>query len=412
MKIFISYRRADSTYLIGRIKDRLVDAFGQQSVFRDLDDIPAGVDFRHVLTQETNECNIMLVIIGPTWAGITDAKGKKRLFEPTDYTRIEVETGLKRLGENDMTVIPVLLMNASMPTSEQLPASLGQLTYQNAISIRNDPDFNNDIQKLIADIRRSRGYAEEDLTTEYFEPKTIYIAEGDFWMGSPEGRGFPGYEMPQHQVMLPAYRIGKYPTKNSEYEEFIRRTGRLVTPGMGWNGQKVPRGYEDHPVAGVNWFDAMAYCRWLSQTTGRSYSLPNEAQWEKACRGRNTSLYPWGSELDSKRCNHGRPEIAPVQAYAAQNEYNLFDLVGNVPQWTCTLWGERRIAPDPEFSYPWRDDARNDTNASPHLRRVVRGGSFRDKAAFLRCSARSGQVPEDGGLLGARHGFRVVMSVS
>src|SRR5512147_1736144 len=120
-KIFISYRRADSTYLIGRIRDRLMNAFGEQSVFRDLDDIPAGVDFRTVLETETNGCNVMLVIIGPQWASITDAGGNKRLFNPGDYTRIEVETGLKRLVDNKIIVIPVLVMNAWMPSAQDLP---------------------------------------------------------------------------------------------------------------------------------------------------------------------------------------------------------------------------------------------------------------------------------------------------
>src|SRR5690606_38856857 len=131
IKIFISYRRADSTYLIGRIKDRLLAVFGEQSVFRDLDDIPAGVDFRSVLEKETNGCNVMLVIIGPQWAGITDVKGNKRLFYPSDYTRIEVETGLRRMSEQKATVIPVLVMSASMPSSLEIPESPGLLTYQN-----------------------------------------------------------------------------------------------------------------------------------------------------------------------------------------------------------------------------------------------------------------------------------------
>jgi hypothetical protein len=180
MKIFISYRRADSTYLIGRIRDRLMAAFGDKSVFRDLDDIPTGVDFRTVLEEETSGCNVMLVIIGPQWAGITGANGNKRLFDPGDYTRIEVETGLKGLSENKTTVMPVLVMNARMPSSHELPESLAQLTYQNAISIRNDPDFNTDIERLIRDIRRSRGYAEEDVSTEYFEPKRFTLRKVHF----------------------------------------------------------------------------------------------------------------------------------------------------------------------------------------------------------------------------------------
>ena len=386
-------------------------AFGDKSVFRDLDDIPAGVDFRAVLNEETSDCNIMLVIIGPQWAGITDVNGNKRLFDPNDYTRIEVETGLRGLSENKTTVFPVLVMNAPMPSARDLPESLAQLTYQNAISVRNDPDFNNDIERLIRDIRRSRGYAEEDISAEYFEPKTIYIAEGPFWMGSPALEGIPAHETPQCELTLPAFRIGKYPVKNSQYEVFIRQTRRIVSLGMGWDGQKVPEGLQDHPVAGVTWFDALAYCQWLKETTGRNYSLPNEAQWEKACRGGNNFIYPWGDEFDPGRSNCGRPNLASVDAYPAQNDYGCFDFVGNVLQWTCSLWGEKRIAPDPEYRYPWEDDARNDLHANSQIRRVVRGSSFRAEPKFLRCSARSGQAPADTGLPGGRHGFRVAMIV-
>jgi iron(II)-dependent oxidoreductase len=211
--------------------------------------------------------------------------------------------------------------------------------------------------------------------------------------------------------MLPAFRIGKYPVKNSQYEEFIRQTKRMVSPSMGWDGQKVAKGFQDHPVTGVAWFDALAYCQWLVEKTGRKYTLPNEAQWEKACRGGNNFVYPWGNEFDPKRCNYGGPTLTPVDAYPAQNDYGCFDFVGNVPQWTCTLWGEKRIVPDSEYLYPWKEDARNDPNANSQIRRVVRGGSFKADQKFLRCSARSGQAPDDLGLPGARHGFRVAMIV-
>jgi formylglycine-generating enzyme required for sulfatase activity len=411
MRIFISYRRADSTYLIGRIKDRLTAAFGDQSVFRDLDDIPGGVDFRTVLEKETNDCNVMLVIIGPQWAGITGVKGNKRLLDPADYTRIEVETGLKRLAEQRAMVIPVLVMNAPMPSAQELPESLSQLTYQNAISIRNDPDFNGDMERLIGDIKRAQGIGAE-ITVQYFEPETIAILEGTFRMGSPEAPGIPFYETPQHEIKLPTYRIGKYPVTNTQYEEFIRQTGKLVTPSMGWEGQSVPKDLEQHPVSGVTWYDALAYCQWLSEKTERNYSLPNEAQWEKACRGGNGSIHPWGDEFDSKRSNQGCSTQAPVDAYPAQNNFGCYDFVGNVRQWTCSLWGEKRIAPDPRFAYPWRDDRRNDLSANRQIRRVIRGSSFKDTLNLLRCIARSGQLPDDVGLLEARHGFRVVIVVS
>jgi formylglycine-generating enzyme required for sulfatase activity len=409
MKIFISYRRADSTYLVGRIRDRLIDAFGDQTVFRDLDDIPAGVDFRTVLEKETNECDVMLVVIGPQWAGITDASGNKRLFNPKDYTLIEVETGLKRLGNGMVSVIPILVMNAQMPSSRELPESLEQLTFQNAISIRNDPDFNHDIEKLIRNIRHLRGFATNEFSVEYFEPETIYIAEGTFLMGSQPGDGIFPYETPQHEVILPAYRFGKYPVTNTQFELFIQETGKPVTPAMGWNGQKVPANLENLPVPGITWFEALAYCQWLSQKTGRRYTVPNEAQWEKACRGGNSFLYPWGEEFDPARCNHGNQKIAAVDIFPAQNEFGCFDLVGNARQWTCTLWGEKRISPDPKYAYPWKDDRRNDLNASRQIRRVVRGSSMKDEIGLLRCSTRSGQLPDDVGLPEARHSFRVVM---
>ena len=409
MKIFVSYRRADSTYLVGRIKDRLEAAFGRQSVFRDLDDIPAGVDFRTVLEKETGECKVMLVVIGPEWARITDASGNKRLFDPNDFTRIEVETGLKRLGRDSAVVIPVLVMNAQMPSTNDLPESLNQLAFQNAISIRNDPDFDNDINRLIRDIRRSRGFAEGDISFEYFEPETIYLAEGPFWMGSQPGEGISQHETPRSEINLPAYRIGKYPVMNSQYEVFVRETGKLATPSMGWDGQRVPGGLENHPVSGLTFYETLEYCKWLSQKTGRSYSVPNEAQWEKACRGGGENLYPWGNEFDPARCNHGNAKVAPVDAYPAQNEFGCFDFVGNVRQWTCSLWGEKRVSPDPKYAYPWKDDHRNDLNASRQIRRVVRGSSMKDEINLLRCSFRNGQLPDDAGLPDARHCFRVVM---
>lgn len=408
MKIFISYRRADSKYVVDRIRDRLVTAYGEQSVFRDIESIPLGKNFSTVLEAETNGCDVMLVIIGPQWAGITDAQGNKRLFDPADFTRIEIETGLKR---EEILVIPVMVMNAPMPTAKDLPESLGNLTYRNAISVRNDPDFDNDIKRLILGINQAKGGTVETISVARFEPETVFIPQGSFWMGSPVETGIPRHESPQHEVTLPDYRIGKYPVMNEQFEVFVQDTKRSVAPEMEWAGQKVPANADKLPVIGVTWYDALAYCQWLSLKTGRKYSIPSEAQWEKACRSDDKYIYPWGNEFDSRRSNHGCPQLAFVDAYPAQNEYGCFDLVGNVRQWTCTLWGEKRITPDLRYAYPWKDDGRNELNASRQVRRVVRGSSFKDDLKFIRCSARSGQIPDDKGLPGTRHSFRVVMNV-
>ncbi len=251
--------------------------------------------------------------------------------------------------------------------------------------------------------------SEETIDTEPFEPETILIPKGPFFMGSLNAGDAPAHETPQHTVNLPAYRIGKYPVTNSQYEEFVREKQIAVAPVTGWNGQRVPPGLENHPVIGVTWYEALNYCQWLREKTGRNYSLPTEAQWEKACRGENGFLYPWGNELEAGRCNHGCASIAAVDAYQPQNELGCFDMVGNIRQWTCSLWGEKLSQPDARYLYPWKDDQRNSLSANRQIRRVVRGSSMRDAVTALRCSARSGQLPDDPGLPGLRHGFRVVM---
>lgn len=252
---------------------------------------------------------------------------------------------------------------------------------------------------------------EETFELEYFEPETIQIPGGPFWMGSTPGPGVQEYETPLHEVNLPTFRIGKYPVTNREYEEYIHQTENKVSREMNWNGKNVPIGEELLPVIGVTWNEAVNYCNWLSDRTGRVYRLPSEAQFEKACRGGKNCLFPWGDDFDPDRCNHGRSNRSPVDKYLPQNDYGGYDFVGNIRQWTCTLWGARLDAPDPKYAYPWKDDGRNELAASPLIRRVVRGSSMRDEVGMLRCSTRRGEVPKEPGLPGTRHSFRVVLIV-
>ncbi len=149
--IFISYRRSDSMAETGRIYDRLSQAFGEKQIFKDVDNIPAGADFRSVLDKALTAADVVLVIIGQSWSLIADAAGKRRLADPSDFVRIEVETALKR---KDVTVIPVLVDGANMPTADSLPAGLKDLAYRNSVVVRNDPDFNRDITLLIETIHK------------------------------------------------------------------------------------------------------------------------------------------------------------------------------------------------------------------------------------------------------------------
>ncbi len=151
-RIFISYRRADSRTFTGRIYDRLLVAFGETQVFKDVDDIPAGDDFRQVLHQAVVSSNVLLAIIGPNWINALGEDGRRRLEDPDDFVRIELEHALTK---SDMRVIPVLVGGAQMPAVAQLPASLRELPYRNAVAVRDDPDFNRDMERLVSQIKSS-----------------------------------------------------------------------------------------------------------------------------------------------------------------------------------------------------------------------------------------------------------------
>jgi ABC-type branched-subunit amino acid transport system substrate-binding protein len=148
-KVFISYRRADSATISGRIYDRLVLKFGRKNVFKDVDDIPAGVNFGTYIQASLRQCAVMLVIIGPDWAGTAD--GGRRLDSATDWVRVEVETAFS-LG---LTIIPLLVGDASMPPAAILPDSFHELAGINSLRVRDDPDFATDIARAITAIDRA-----------------------------------------------------------------------------------------------------------------------------------------------------------------------------------------------------------------------------------------------------------------
>jgi hypothetical protein len=141
--VFISYRRGDAGDVVGRIYDRLVDRFGRAHVFKDVDSIPLGVDFRKHLSESVGECRILLAIISRGWLQQSD--GERRVDQTNDFVRIEIEAALQR----NIPVIPVLVQGASLPSAQELPESLCELAYRNATVVRADPDFQADIVRLM-----------------------------------------------------------------------------------------------------------------------------------------------------------------------------------------------------------------------------------------------------------------------
>ena len=142
-RIFISYRREDSAGDAGRLADHLNQRFGSASVFLDIDTIDPGADFERVLTSSLQETAAMLVVIGPRWTALAKTDGSRRLDDPADYVRREVEAALGR----DIPVVPVLVQGAPLPKKEDLPESLAALVKRQAATL-DHAEFRDDAERL------------------------------------------------------------------------------------------------------------------------------------------------------------------------------------------------------------------------------------------------------------------------
>jgi TIR domain len=161
--IFICYRREDSADVTGRIYDRLVDHFGPEHVFMDVEAIRLGYDFRSEIDQTIKVCSIVIIVIGDEWLAQVD--GKRRIDDENDRVRIEIETALRR----EIPIIPVLTRGASHPTKAMLPASLEALAYRHGTSIRHE-HFRGDVDSLISQMDKLLA-RQESTPSKPAEPK-------------------------------------------------------------------------------------------------------------------------------------------------------------------------------------------------------------------------------------------------
>ncbi len=208
-------------------------------------------------------------------------------------------------------------------------------------------------------------------------PPTCLVPAGPFLMGSgPDHRsGFrvSEYEMPPNMVELDAYAMARYPVTVAEYASAVL-AGGVPEPTLrewsdaayGWSEQLL---YLDKPIVNVSYLDARAYARWLSSVTGRVWRLPTEAEWEKAARGTDGRMFPWGDIWDETRANTregGVGHLASVGLYPyGASPYGVEELAGNVYEWCSTHFGP----------YPYRADDGREDGDSP-FGRVMRGGSW------------------------------------
>jgi hypothetical protein len=168
--IVVSYRRQESSHIAGRLYDRLADRFGSARVFIDVDAIEPGVDFAEAITRAVTTCEVLLAIIGPHWLDAMDERGGRRLEDPDDFVRLEIEAALTR----NVRVIPILVEGASMPDWRDLPESLAGLVRRNAFIVRHE-SFAYDAERLVtvieAVIGTRRGAQSENTAQQEPHPK-------------------------------------------------------------------------------------------------------------------------------------------------------------------------------------------------------------------------------------------------
>jgi formylglycine-generating enzyme required for sulfatase activity len=239
---------------------------------------------------------------------------------------------------------------------------------------------------------------EPDALESLLGQPVCWVAPGPFLMGSDAAHDphADQRECPQHRVRLPGYWIGRFPVTVAQFRAFAEASGYHPTDA----GSLVGPG--DHPVTIVTWHDGLAYCRWLSERAGMPVALPSEAEWEKAARGTDGRLYPWGNAPpDGTRCNFDCQvdHSTPVDRYVpgGLSPYGCADMAGNVWEWTRSLLRK----------YPYKPrDGREKMETGNDVLRVLRGGSYLDPAGRVRCAARSWYNPNSRGRCG---GFRIVV---
>jgi len=234
------------------------------------------------------------------------------------------------------------------------------------------------------------------------EMEFIRIPSGEFWMGSDPNKDPLTVlnEKPQHKIILPDYWIGRFPVTNQQYRAFVQATG--YRNPQHWEMGSFTASKANHPVDFLNWEDGLAFCTWLAGKTAAlgqpvRVRLPSEAEWEKAARGPDGRIFPWGDEAASSSfCNFNRQlwDTSKIGYYSPEGDspYGCVDMAGNVYEWTASL----------DQPYPYLVNAGREDLTAAGLR-VARGGSWADGNQGVRAASRGGFNPAD---RVSNHGFR------
>jgi len=269
-------------------------------------------------------------------------------------------------------------------------------------------------------------------------PEMVVVPAGDFMMGSssqekllalpagvPASASYIGRESPRHYVRVSSFAAGRYAVTKGEFAAFVRSSGYHTEAEQGdgcymWAGKEWKKdaaynwrkvGFsqgDDHPVVCVTWNDTQAYIQWLNQVSGKSFRLLSEAEREYASRGGTPTAFWWGDSITTSQANYdgnysyngspkGQDRQATVSVHSfAANPYGLYNVHGNVWEWTQDCWHERYTGAPTDGS-AW-------TTGCADNQRVLRGGSWHIDPADLRSASRNWFYPD---IRFSNYGFRL-----
>ncbi len=221
--------------------------------------------------------------------------------------------------------------------------------------------LDNQMERVLADRFAAGKVIRNYLKDDSVGPEMVWIPAGRFQMGDIQGDGYSD-EQPVHDVFINRFAMGRYEITNADFVQFLNTVNRRGTEEEPWfetlsedfdsyikgtvGNFQVEFGYENHPVIEVSWYGATAYAQWLADETGKLYRLPTEAEWEYAARARTFTHFWWGNDLgvNQANCNNDCGDrfgnAAPVGSFKP-NPFGLYDTVGNVWEWTCSMYQDK-----------------------------------------------------------------------
>lgn len=311
-----------------------------------------------------------------------DNEGDKEREEPAPRNR----PVLKRRVESDRTPAEAepskgtTTAGGQLPSGSQSPADDDVVIYrrkdgtkQSSSGARSAPPPESSDRPVL---RRKPADSDAERPAEGMK----LIPEGYLTLGSDDPSD---NDRPLHRVLVKSFYLDTHEVTNQDYKQFCDATGRQPPPY--WKDKTYPKELERHPVVQVSWLDALAYARWAGKR------LPTEAEWERAAKGPNNYRYAYGNSYDAQKANTETGKTSAVGSYPA-NEFGLFDMTGNVCEWTSSLY----------LPYPYREsDGREDSQTGGA--RVLRGAGYSSNEKDARCLVRQKELPDHGSpLLGFR----------